>query len=90
MLLFKTPHLQCKSSENKVSFIIYKHPNTVVLKLFLPWITNPNRITLTNCALIDHIYTKFPAEELTSCILVNDLSDPVNVFLFIKYGPFQK
>ena len=53
-------------------------------------ITNPTKITPSSCILIDHKYTNFPTEKLTPGILINDLSDHLPVFVFIKSKPLQK
>ena len=52
---------------------------------FLPIITKPTRLTDYTKTLIDHIYTNACSDEISSGILLFDISDHLTVFCIIKF-----
>jgi len=56
----------------------------------LQLITKPTRITPSSSTLIDHIYTTLPLHKVTPGILINDISDNLPIFVWIKSAHFEK
>ena len=51
---------------------------------YLPPITKPTRLTSHSATLIDHIYTNSRSSEITSGIIVTDISDHFGIFSTIQ------
>ena len=52
---------------------------------FLPIITKPTRLTDYTKTLIDHIYTNAYSDQISSGILLYDISDHLPVFCTVKF-----
>jgi len=60
--------------------------NTIITNGLVPTITKPTRITATTATIKDNIYVKYSdGIDVSSGILVNDLSDHLPVYCNIKY-----
>jgi hypothetical protein len=61
-----------------------KYLNMLYAYNFLPIITKPTRLTDHTKTLIDHIYTNAYSDQISSGILLYDISDHLPVFCIIN------
>ena len=62
-----------------------KYLNMLYAYNFLPIITKPTRLTDYTKTLIDHIYTNAYSDQISSGILLYDISDHLPVFCTVKF-----